>query len=166
MKTIRDSGQSDPSNGRGDRAHSALPEIPAEFLQEEFYRPASGPGGQHVNRTETGVRLRFFFRNCPVLSEGWKRRLAEAARRGNHCYSFPEFAFFEAEPGRSVPASSSASSSNPAGPGAETSDEAHESLEGTAAGLQVPAVRAEAVEIRRFGRVSGKGNKARSLHEC
>ena len=56
MKTIRDSGQSDPSNGRGDRAHSALPEIPAEFLQEEFYRPASGPGGQHVNRTETGVR--------------------------------------------------------------------------------------------------------------
>lgn len=85
MKTIRDSGQkSDPPAGKDDRANSAwlLPEIPGEFLQEEFYRPASGPGGQHVNRTETGVRLRFFFQDCPVLTEGWKRRLAEAAGAG------------------------------------------------------------------------------------
>ena len=64
------------------RLSPLLPEIPEEFLREEFYRPASGPGGQHVNRTETGVRLRFFFRACPVLSEEWKNRLARAAGAG------------------------------------------------------------------------------------
>ena len=64
------------------RFSSILPEIPEDFLREEFYRPASGPGGQHVNRTETGVRLRFFFRACPALSEGWKSRLAQAAGAG------------------------------------------------------------------------------------
>ena len=70
-----------PSDGDGRRSPASrlMPDIPAEFLHEEFYRPASGPGGQHVNRTETGVRLRFYFRDCPVLSEGWKKRLAEAA---------------------------------------------------------------------------------------
>lgn len=79
-------GESHPSPDAGNasrpRLSSILPEIPEEFLREEFYRPASGPGGQHVNRTETGVRLRFFFRACPVLSEGWKSRLAQAAGAG------------------------------------------------------------------------------------
>lgn len=69
----------DARNTNRPRLSALLPEIPDEFLREEFYRPASGPGGQHVNRTETGVRLRFFFRACPVLSEGWKSRLARAA---------------------------------------------------------------------------------------
>ena len=63
-------------------AQRRLPEIPGEFLCEEFYRPSAGPGGQHVNRTETGVRLRFYFRACPALSEGWKHRLAEATGTG------------------------------------------------------------------------------------
>jgi len=70
---------SDAAGAKCPRRPSILPEIPEEFLHEEFYRPAAGPGGQHVNRTETGVRLRFFFRACPVLSEGWKSRLAQAA---------------------------------------------------------------------------------------
>lgn len=79
MKTLRDAKPAAASAETGCHPSSSLAEIPGEFLQEEFYRPASGPGGQHVNRTETGVRLRFFFRACPMLSEGWKSRLAEAA---------------------------------------------------------------------------------------
>lgn len=80
MSTADDGTKLSSPAGNGKLSRSRLlPEIPDEFLQEEFYRPASGPGGQHVNRTETGVRLRFFFRACPILSEGWKNRLARAA---------------------------------------------------------------------------------------
>jgi len=72
----------DVRNTSRPRLSALLPEIPDEFLREEFYRPSSGPGGQHVNRTETGVRLRFYFRACPALSDGWKSRLAQAAGAG------------------------------------------------------------------------------------
>jgi len=47
--------------------------IPDEELHEEFLR-SSGPGGQHVNKSETAVRLRFDARNSPSLPEGVRER--------------------------------------------------------------------------------------------
>jgi ribosome-associated protein len=43
-------------------------------LEERFVR-ASGPGGQHVNKTSTAVELRFDVRGSPSLSEAVKTRL-------------------------------------------------------------------------------------------
>ena len=45
-----------------------------EEISEKFVR-ASGPGGQHVNKTSTAVELRFDVRNSPSLPEDVKRRL-------------------------------------------------------------------------------------------
>jgi ribosome-associated protein len=47
-------------------------------LQEEFMR-ASGPGGQHVNRTESAVQLRFDARNSPNLPDEVRERLMRLA---------------------------------------------------------------------------------------
>jgi ribosome-associated protein len=46
---------------------------PAE-IQESFVR-ATGPGGQHVNKTSTAVQLRFDVRRSPSLPEEVRRRL-------------------------------------------------------------------------------------------
>lgn len=48
--------------------------IPDNELSESFIR-ASGPGGQHVNRTESAVELRFDIANSPALPERVRERL-------------------------------------------------------------------------------------------
>lgn len=53
------------------------PLIPAADLSYEFSR-AGGPGGQHVNTTDTRVRLRFALDRCAALSNGVKARVRAA----------------------------------------------------------------------------------------
>lgn len=49
-------------------------------LEERFVR-ASGPGGQHVNKTSSAVQLRFDAANSPSLSAEIKFRLKRIAGR-------------------------------------------------------------------------------------
>lgn len=49
--------------------------IDSDELQESFTR-AGGPGGQHVNTTDSAVLLRFDVENSPSLPEAVKARLA------------------------------------------------------------------------------------------
>ena len=48
--------------------------IPYSELKFEFFR-SSGPGGQHVNKVETGVRIRFDVTHSIYLPEHIKKRL-------------------------------------------------------------------------------------------
>ncbi|MEZ4236069.1 MAG: peptide chain release factor-like protein [Myxococcota bacterium] len=54
-------------------------EIPAEDLEVTTVR-SGGPGGQHVNTTDTRVRLRFALERCAVLSDPVKARLRDQNR--------------------------------------------------------------------------------------
>lgn len=56
-----------------------LEDVPEEALTEEFVRFAAGPGGQHVNRTESAVRLHFRLSACPDLEDGFRARLCRLA---------------------------------------------------------------------------------------
>src|SRR3546814_6400742 len=49
-------------------------------IEETFIR-SSGPGGQHVNRTESAVQLRFDAARSPALSEAVRARLKRLAGR-------------------------------------------------------------------------------------
>ncbi len=53
---------------------SAAIDIPESELTERFLR-ADGPGGQHVNRTESAVELRFDVAHSPSLPEAVRVRL-------------------------------------------------------------------------------------------
>ena len=52
--------------------------IDSDELVESFVR-SGGPGGQHVNTTDSAVMLRFGIANSPALPDAVKRRLAALA---------------------------------------------------------------------------------------
>ena len=53
--------------------------IPDEEFEEDYVRPSSGPGGQHQNKTENGVRLQWNVAETTVLTEAQKTRLRTLA---------------------------------------------------------------------------------------
>ena len=55
------------------------PFLPPESELEEHFILTGGPGGQHVNRTETGVQLRFDAMNSERLPEAVRKRLINLA---------------------------------------------------------------------------------------
>jgi len=52
--------------------------ISEDEIEEHFIR-TSGPGGQHVNKTSSGVQLRFDVANSPSIPGDVKRRLKALA---------------------------------------------------------------------------------------
>ena len=52
--------------------------IPEQEFAEEYVRPSSGPGGQHQNKTENGVRVYWNIAETAVLTEAPVSASAEA----------------------------------------------------------------------------------------
>lgn len=57
------------------------PNLPPENELEERFILAGGPGGQHVNRTESAVQLRYDARASKFLGEPVRQRLLKLAGR-------------------------------------------------------------------------------------
>lgn len=55
--------------------------LPPESELSEQFVLAGGPGGQHVNRTETAVQLRFDANNSGFLDDATRKRLLRLAGR-------------------------------------------------------------------------------------
>ena len=53
--------------------------IPEEEFVEDYVRPSSGPGGQHQNKTENGVRLQWNVAGTTILNDAQKERLRSIA---------------------------------------------------------------------------------------
>ncbi len=53
--------------------------IPEEELKYEFFR-SSGPGGQNVNKVNSGVRIRWKFEESEALTEKEKAKLRETLK--------------------------------------------------------------------------------------
>lgn len=53
--------------------------LPPESELEERFILAGGPGGQHVNRTESAVQLRFDAASSDFLNDGIRQRLLKLA---------------------------------------------------------------------------------------
>lgn len=71
--------------------------LPEDELKEEFICSAAGPGGQHVNKTATAVRLAFHAAESKLLNERTRNRLyalagTRAADRVRHdlCQGFAQ----------------------------------------------------------------------------
>ncbi len=58
-----------------ERTTISAEDLPEELLREEFICTASGPGGQHVNRTANTVRLYFDAEHFPLLDPAALLRL-------------------------------------------------------------------------------------------
>ncbi|ART82019.1 aminoacyl-tRNA hydrolase [Oceanisphaera profunda] len=54
-------------------ARVQIPEQEIEFITMR----SSGPGGQHVNKTDSAVQLRFDYANSPSLPDSYKEALAK-----------------------------------------------------------------------------------------
>jgi ribosome-associated protein len=77
---MRRSALADPGSADYQRVMVAIPvtrsiSIDSDEIEESFTR-ASGPGGQHVNTTDSAVLLRFDVANSANLPEAVKDRLA------------------------------------------------------------------------------------------
>ena len=59
--------------------HTSVKFLPPEHELEERFIRSGGPGGQHVDRSETGVQLRFDTAASQFLSEAVRARLLKLA---------------------------------------------------------------------------------------
>ena len=64
-----------------DDHHDRPRHLPPEHELEERFILTGGPGGQHVNRTESGVQLRFDVGASATLADEVKARLLKLAGR-------------------------------------------------------------------------------------